>query len=48
DLADPPQKVMQDFLTRIIGTDQTSNLDRLQNTLQGLYNDYKSQLPVTL
>jgi hypothetical protein len=44
-LKDPPQKVMRDFLTRVIGVDQQTNLDRLQGVLQGLYRDYKPELP---
>jgi hypothetical protein len=45
DLSDPPQKVMRDFMTEILETDEASNLDRLTNIFVGLYNDYKSQLP---
>jgi hypothetical protein len=48
DLKDPPQKVMQDFLTQILGTDQTSNLERLQNVLQGLYKDYRPEISATI
>jgi hypothetical protein len=46
--SDPPQKVIRDFLTYVIGVDQQTNLDRLQGVLLGLSKDYSPELPAVL
>jgi hypothetical protein len=40
-----PEQVAKDFLQKIMENDEQSNLERLQNVLDGLYQGYKPLIP---
>jgi hypothetical protein len=40
-----PEQVAKDFLEKIMENDEQSNMERLQNMLEGLYQGYKPLIP---